>query len=246
MGIHKIIISYFCIFILVSCGNTVSQEQYDDLLKEHTELKQAVEDIKASNVQQAVTINQTLEELASISETTMMIRSDVESGKAKLSQAENISLHLSAIKKKLNTLEKDVKDDRYKIMVKNLRTMVKEKEIEISNLKNLILEKDDTINEQQITISQQDSTIGIQQQRLQQMVYRQAGLLKQAGKDFEEMADDAPEDISRKKNRKKINSWTKTMYQTAILYYQESMKYGYESSAADIQRVKYKMNNLKE
>ena len=64
MGIHKIIIMLLCISLFISCGGTVSQEQYDDLLKEHVELKQAIEDTKASNVQQAVTINQTLKELA--------------------------------------------------------------------------------------------------------------------------------------------------------------------------------------
>jgi hypothetical protein len=105
MGIRKIVSSVlvFGLFlVLAACGpKGVPQEEYDDVIREYNELKQSVEDAKNSNVNQAIVLNQTLSDLAQISGATEIIRSGIESGSAKLSQAEQISKNIVAIKKRL-------------------------------------------------------------------------------------------------------------------------------------------------
>lgn len=232
------------------CRQTVSQEKYDDIVREYNELKQSVEDAQNSNVQQAVTLNQTLNELAEISGTTELLRSDIERGSAKLSQAEKISKSISSIKRKIDDLESKVSDKTYVRMVNNLKTIVREKEKEIEGLKQVIQEQEGTIKAQEGTISEQNDrineqlgTISAQAEQLRNIVAQQAALLNQAGKDFEEMGDDIPE-VSRKKNKRKVESWAASMYSTAIIYYKRAESYGHQQSSYDIRRVEAKLRNL--
>jgi len=253
MGTHKISFAAIALALTMgACGGdgTVSQEKYDDILKEYNELKQSVADAQNTNVQQAVTLNQTLTELAEISGTTEVLRSDIEQGRARLSQAEKISNSIEAIKEKIADLERRATDDTYARMVRNLKTIVSEKEREIADLKSTIQQQQNTIRQQEGTINQQteriheqNSTINDQAAKLQVAVARQAQLLNQAGHDFEDMGDDIP-DVSRKKNKRKVESWAAEMYSKAIIYYQRAQEYGHQQSANDAQRVQNKLRNL--
>ena len=254
MGIRKImpIALVFSLLVILtnSCQSNVSQEKYDDMLREYNELKQAVEDARNSNVQQAVDLNQTLNELAQISGATEIILSDIERGSAKLSQAEKISRSIQAIKNRIEDLESRVSDDTYARMVRNLKAIVQEKEKEIEGLKQIIKEQESkivdqegTIHEQKDVINEQLGTISAQASQLRAKVVQQAALLNQAGKDFEEMGDDIP-DVSRKKNKRKVESWAASMYSTAIIYYKRAQEYGHQQSVYDIQRVQNKLNRL--
>ena len=254
MGICKIrLVLIASIAVLSSCRRIwVSQDEYDDLAKEYEELKQAVEDAQDSNVRQAVLINQTLNELASISGKTEIFISDIERGSARLSQAEQISQSITTIKNKIEQLENSSSEDKgFARIVQNLKTIVREKEKEIERLKQIIQEQegtiisqDGTISEQSDTIRKQIETIKIQADRLKDVVAQQARLLNRAGRDFEDMGDEIPE-VSRKKNREKVESWAESMYSTAINYYRQAGNSGHEESYDDIKRVEYKLNRLR-
>ncbi len=252
MDAHKISLATAGLaLMLAGCGNNgVPQKQYDDVLREYNELKQSVEDAQNSNVQQAVTLNQALTDLAEISGTTELLRSDIEQGRARMSQADKIARSIAAIKDRIADLERQANDQTYVRMVRNLKTIVSEKEREIADLKatiqrqeNTIRQQEGTINEQTERIQEQTSTINDQAAKLQVAVARQAQLLNQASHDFEEMGDDIP-DVSRKKNKRKVESWAAEMYGKAILYYQRAQEFGHQQSAYDAQRVQNKLRNL--
>ena len=78
---------------------------------------------------------------------------------------------------------------------------------------------------------------------MKKAVKAQATLLYQAASEFEKFAQDVP-DVSRKKNQRKVNEWAVTMLSRAILYYQESQKYGVDASA-EILRVKNEIAALR-
>jgi hypothetical protein len=135
-------------------------------------------------------------------------------------------------------------------MVRNLKIIVREKEKEIEDLKRVIQdqrgkikEQEGMIDEQNEKIGRQTITISVQEEQLRRTVAQQATLLNQAGRDFESMGDDIP-DVSRKKNKHKVESWAASMYSMAIVYYKRAQEYGYQQSANDIQRVQNKLNRL--
>ena len=244
MRVYKIISLFVLAGLLWSCGGGVSQEEYDEIYNEYKQMKESLDATQQSNLNQAATINKTLSELAEISGNTMVLRGDIENGTARVTQAEKISNNLKAIKSKIASLEKQVgNDSAYKKIISNLKTIVKEKEAEINSLKEIIESQNTTIKEQESTIEQQGQQLSDQQEQLKKAVKAQASLLYQAASEFEKFAQDVP-DVSRKKNQRKVNEWAVTMLSRAILYYQESQKYGVDASA-DISRVKNEITALR-
>lgn len=244
MRVYKIISLFVLAGLLWSCGGGVSQEEYDEIYNEYKELKESLDATQQSNLNQAATINKTLSELAQISGSTMVLRGDIENGTARVTQAEQISNNIKAIKNKISTLEKQIgNDSAYKKIVANLKTIIKEKEAEINSLKDIIESQNTTITEQKSTIEQQGQQLSAQEEQLKKAVKAQATLLYQAASEFEKFAQDVP-DVSRKKNQKKVNEWAVTMLSRSILYYQESQKYGVDASA-DISRVKNEIAALR-
>lgn len=231
--------------LCMSCGgDTVSKKEYDEIYGEYKLLKESLDATQTSNLKQAATINKTLSELAEISGNTMLLRSDIENGTARVTQAERISKNISAIKSKIASLESQIGNDgTYKKIVANLKTIIKEKEAEINSLKVIIESQNTTIAEQKSTIEQQGQKINDQQECLQQAVKTQASLLYQAACEFEQFAEDVP-DVSRKKNQKKVNEWAISMLSRSLLYYEKSQEYGIDASIA-ISRVKNRMSSLK-
>ena len=254
MRVHKIVSMFILTGLILSCGDTgdtVSKKEYDEIYDEYKILKESLDATQTSNLNQAATINKTLGELAEISGNTLILRGNIENGTARVTQAEQISNNIKAIKDKIASLESQIGDDSaYKKMVANLKTIIKEKEAEINSLKEMIESQNTTINEQQTTINQQQEEIAQkgqqisdQQEQLQQAVKAQAMLLFQAASEFEQLAEDVP-DVSRKKNQRKVDEWAVTMLSRSLLYYHKSQEYGVDASIP-ISRVQNRIAALK-
>ena len=227
MRVYKIISVLILAGLFYSCGGDVSQKDYDELKEENKLLKESLDATQTSVLNQAATINKTLGELADISGNIMDFRGDIESGNARITQAEQISKNIKAIKNKISSLEKQIGNDS----------------AEIKSLKEIIENQNATITEQKSTIEQQDQRLNNQQEKLKQAVKVQAKLLYQAAGEFEQFAEDVPE-VSRKKNKKKVNDWAISMLSRSLLYYQESQKYGIDASS-DISRVQKRIVALR-
>lgn len=244
MRVYKIISVLILAGLFYSCGGGVSQKDYDELKDENKFLKESLDATHTSVLNQAATINKTLGELAEISGNTLILRGDIENGTARVTQAEKLSTNIKAIKNRIAALEKQIgNDSAYKKIVSNLKTIIKEKEAEINSLKEIIESQNTTIKEQESTIEQQGQQLSDQQEQLKKAVKAQASLLYQAASEFEKFAQEVP-DVSRKKNQRKVNEWAVTMLSRAILYYQESQKYGVDASA-EISRVKNEITALR-
>ena len=244
MRVYKIISVLILAGLFYSCGGGVSQKDYDELKDENKLLKESLDATHTSVLNQAATINKTLSELAEISGNTLILRGDIENGTARVTQAEKLSTNIKVIKNRIAALEKQIGNDKaYKKIVSNLKTIIKEKEAEINSLKVIIENQNTTITEQKSTIEQQGLQISNQQEQLHQAVKAQASLLYQAASEFEQFADDVP-DVSRKKNKEKVNEWAISMLSRSLLYYQESQKYGIDASSA-ISRVQRKIATLR-
>ena len=244
MRVYKIISVLILAGLFYSCGGGVYQKDYDELKEENKLLKESLDATHTSVLNQAATINKTLSELAEISGNTLILRGDIENGTARVTQAEKLSTNIKVIKNRIAALEKQIGNDKaYKKIVSNLKTIIKEKEAEINSLKVIIENQNTTITEQKSTIEQQGLQISNQQEQLHQAVKAQASLLYQAASEFEQFADEVP-DVSRKKNKEKVNEWAISMLSRSLLYYQESQKYGIDASSA-ISRVQRKIATLR-
>lgn len=259
MGINKVIVLLLTTIVVVSC-NRPSQEAYDDLMRDNQQLKQKLEATQTKSFEQAEAMSQAMEELAKISGRTLILRMDVENGRGRMRDVEQMSFQLNAVKEKLNQLEKLAEQgEAQRKMVRELRKMIVDKEKEIANLKQLIKDKDKQIKEQQQTIekqhntiatqkkesSQQATTILMQEFQLQELVNKQAVLLRDAGREFESLANDVPDHIVGKKNKQKIDDWRISMYETALDYFYEAQSSGILNTKSDITRVRGKIYQLK-
>lgn len=233
-------------------GETVSRSEYDDLRQEYRQLKEAHEKTRSSYVSQTEEMGRILSELSAVSGKTSSLRLDVENGTARITQAEQISGHIAGIKDRIAALEQETaaSDKTARKMIASLRKVIEEKEAEIAALKEEIVTKDRTIAEQSGTISEQagtiDSqreTISAQEEELRRQVLEQARMLYEAGRDFEAIADDAPQ-IRRRKNIEKVEDWTLSMYRKALAYYQRAAEAGYGDAAAGIAGVSEKIAAL--
>jgi len=241
-----------CLALAFSCdlelGETVSKASYDKLLSEYTELSESAEATRAEYAAQAAAVDNILQELSRISGSTVTLRTDVEQGTARLTQVEQIQESIDGIKGKLDLLEKE--GAQYRKTVLSLRKVITEKEAEIARLKAEIEARDMTISEQHKTISAQNETlqsqsetISVQRENLRAAVQEQAQMLFQAGVDFEDLGDSAPE-VRRRKDREKVKDLSREMYQKAIVYYRMAQETGYPEAAYRISQVEEKIAAL--
>lgn len=132
MNTHKIIYLVFLIIGLTSCKEKVSKAEYDEILSEYKELKEVVGESQSLNLKNARTLNQTLTELANISDNTMLLRQDLETGTAQIKQAEQITGCIISIKNKIKKLEKQNEaNPEFRKTIQNLKIIITEKEKEI-------------------------------------------------------------------------------------------------------------------
>lgn len=245
------IASLMAVALLASaCLNsgTVSQAEYDQLLQEYSDLQAGAEATRAEYAAQAAAVDAILQELSQISGKTVNLRTDIELGTAQLTQVEQIQDSIDSIKDKLDQLEKE--GAQYKKTILSLRKVITEKEEEIELLKAEIEARDATISEQHQTIaSQQEAiqtqheTIATQRENLRAAVQEQAQMLFQAGVDFEDLGDSAPQ-MSWRKNKEKMKDLTREMYEKAITYYRMAQETGYPEAAYRISQVEEKMAKL--
>lgn len=234
--------------LVYSCGNYVPKSQYDEVVSEYESLKELNDAANSNYINQSKILDRIFTELSSISSRTVLLKTDVESGSAELSQAEQIENSISDIKAQLATLDKmSSRDNELGKVVANLKNVISEKEKEISELKKQIEEMDitildqhNTIRSQETTISSQLVTINNQKNALRRQVTEQARMLYQAGLDFEEIADASPETTFRK-NREKVKNWAQSMYEKALFYYEKSFAAGYMDAEEGVVRVKEKL-----
>ena len=132
-------------------------------------------------------------------------------------------------------------------MVASLKKVIAQKEAEIEDLKAEIAKRDATISEQHKTITEQsgtienqNATISAQQENLRALLAEQAQMLFQAGVDFEDLGDEAPE-VSLRKNKRKMAEFREAMYRKAIVYYNQAQAAGYPEAAYRISAVEEKL-----
>lgn len=231
--------------------DSVTREEYDALLQEYAELKTAGEAQRQQFADQSVAMDGILQELTQVSGRTVLLRSELEQGTARLTQVEQIEDSIDEIKRKLDQLDKVSRENaQFRKVVSSLRQVIQEKEQEIEELKAAIQERDlqidaqrQTITEQHGTIQSQNETISAQQENLRQAVQEQAKLLYQAGQDFEQLGDQSPT-VARRKDRAKVRDLTLEMYEKAVLYYSKAQQSGYPEASFRITEVQEKMAAL--
>lgn len=153
MNTHKIIYLVFLIIGLTSCKEKVSKAEYDEILSEYKELKEVVGESQSLNLKNARTLNQTLTELANISDNTMLLRQDLETGTAQIKQAEQITGCIISIKNKIKKLEKQNEaNPEFRKTIQNLKIIITEKEKEIIKLKRIIASQDNIISQKEEVI----------------------------------------------------------------------------------------------
>ena len=263
MRTYKIALFLFAAFIAAGCGlreGYVPKEEYESLKTEFKQLQESSAATRDQYVEQALAMDDILQQLAQVSGSTVVLRTDVEHGRARITQAEQIERNISDIKDKLSQLEALTKDNAsYRKLVSSLKQVIAEKEQEIDALKAEIQAKDRTIREQSQTITEQSGTISEQsgtiasqkatiegqQERLRLAVQEQAQMLFQAGVDFEELGDQSPT-VSRRRDKAKVKSLTREMYEKSILYYSKAKETGYPEAGYRINAVQQKMAALGE
>ena len=254
MRTHQIAISCAAASLLVACmqnTSVVSREEYDALKQDYTELKASTEATRQEYVDQASAMEDILQELSQVSGRTVLLRSDLEQGTARLTQVEQIEDNIDEIKRKLDKLERiSAENTQNRKLIVSLRKVITEKEAEIEGLRKEIQDRDMTISEQTRKISEQsgtiqsqNETISSQQENLRLAVQEQARMLYQAGQDFEELGDESPM-VSRRKDKEKVKNLTAEMYEKAILYYTMAQETGYPEAAYRIAEVREKLSQL--
>ena len=215
-------------------SGTVSRQEYDSLLKEYNDLQAGSKAIREEYASQAQAVDRILQQLSQISGSTVTLRTDMERGTAEMTQVEKIESGLDRIKEQMEELEALSQGNKQlKGMVASLKKVIEEKEAEIEELKEDIRRKDGTIESQ-------NATIRGQQENLRALLAEQAQMLFQAGVDFENLGDDAPQ-VSLRKNKMKMANFQDSMYQKAILYYKEAQAAGYPEAAYRIAQVEEKL-----
>lgn len=245
-----ILAAALAIFMAVSCNdpNFVSRQDYDTLMKEYEDLQAGSQAIREEYAQQAKSVDGILQKLSEISGSTVVLRTDMERGTAQMTQVEQIENGLDNIKEQMDQLEKATKSNKQlRAMVSSLKKVIAQKEAEIEDLKAEIAKRDATISaqhktitEQSGTIESQNATISAQQENLRALLAEQAQMLFQAGVDFEDLGDEAPE-MSLKKNKRKMAEFREAMYRKAIVYYNQAQAAGYPEAAYRISAIEEKL-----
>ncbi len=109
MRIDKIIGVALPLCLLVSCvggprEGYVPQTEYDDLRQEYTQLKESSAATREQYVEQAEAMDKILQELAQVSGSTVVLRTDMEKGTARLTQVQQIENLKGEIQRRDDTI----------------------------------------------------------------------------------------------------------------------------------------------
>lgn len=241
--------------LAVSCfqdGETVSKTKYDALEKAYGELRESHQKVQADYVKSNEELSAILEELADVSSKTTSLKADLEKGRARMTQAEQIGSRIETLRERIAQLEKEVQLDNssnkaLKETIKQMTELVDKQEQELSSLKDEIAHKNQTISAQKDTIERRNKTIESQKsvieqqnEELQRTVTHQAMMLFQAGVDLEELGDSSPE-VKWKKNKEKVGMMQQVIYKKALEYYRAAEEQGYTPATARITSLKAKI-----
>ena len=239
-------------FSCIGNGETVSKKQYDALNQAYTDLKDNHKKVQDDYARNNDELNAILTELADVSGKTASLKTDVESGNARITQADQISERITGLKDRIAQLEKEVSLDKssnkkLKETIKSMTELVEKQEKEVTALKEEMALKDMTISAQKDTIADRNQTIATQKSvierqndELQRTVARQAMSLFQAAVDLEELGDQSPE-VKWKKNKEKVGQMQQTIYKKALEYYRLAEEQGYTPATARIASLKAKI-----
>lgn len=233
---------------LAGCVNApagTSEEEVNDLRNELAASKADQQALRKQYIEQNEELSAILNELAAISGKTASLRLDVESGSARMTQADRITTSIEGIKARIAALEKSNsvmsgKNKEFKDMIEGFNKVIEEQELQIATLKDQIKGMGDTIKAQKDTITTQNNTILQQKKDLERTVAEQAKMLCDAGIALEEIADNAPQ-VSWKKNKEKVGAMAQTIYRKALTYYRQSYDAGYAPAKDHIASVNAKI-----
>lgn len=265
MRTYKIItLTLAAAMMLQSCNfssKVVSRDQLDAVSAERDEAKKALKATQENYIKQNTEMTAILQELASLTKQTAALQLNVESGNAPLSQAEMIDESLDNLRKRIDDLEAQAAkvrslDKQLAISVatiKELRSTVDTQQQEIVSLKKAIEEKDaaiqqkdETIVKQGNTITEQSATIQSKESELKKVLDKQTEMLFQAGRELEALGDVAEEvlSVSGKKNKTKVGSFKKSIYEKALVYYNEAAAQNHEGAIEQIFSLKQKIGEI--
>ena len=91
----------------------MSKKQYDALNQAYTELKDNHKKVQDDYARNNGELNAILTELADVSGKTASLKTDVESGNARITQADQISERITGLKDRIAQLEKEVSLDKF-------------------------------------------------------------------------------------------------------------------------------------
>ena len=239
----------------------VTREALESSQAETREARAALESVQENYARQNRELNSILAELTEISGQTISLQVSQGDGYQKLTQAERIDNNLTALKSRINDLERVAEDARKKDKnmaisaktIKTLRATIAAQEREIETLRKTVSDRDETIRAQgnviavqKDTISRQYQTILVQQEKLRQTVASQTEMLYQAGRSFEQLADDGETalNVSGRRDKEMVREYKRAIYTKAEQFYEQASSEHHAEAAGRCEVVKYKLASL--
>lgn len=224
-----------------------------DIWDEYNKTRKALKITQEDVVKNKVIITQTLNELREISAMAGIVRQSASERETRETQSEEISRHLKEIREKVESMESQTDDN----VVASLKIIIEEKEREIEALKREIRAKDNTIRQKEGDIRNKQSEIDRMYEELvkrnneltaktaalEDANQRQLLLLKEAGRDFETLGDEAPS-VRGGRDKNRVGQWQRDCYQKAKYYYQKAKANGLDTSS-DLYHINDKIAKCK-
>lgn len=253
-SVFRVAVVLGCILLATSCGEEkVKKSEFDALLNEFNEYREATDAANQLGVQHQATLNQALEDLSKVSGMTMSLRGDIENRRAKVSQSNQIKSHILAIEKRMDALEKEaVQNEVLKKSIAQMRVIIKEKQQEIAELHRRIEQQGRIIDTLQVVNRQRQQTIEVQKKALassRDIIAKQhAQLLDNlynAAHDIELLAVQAPK-MTRSKNKKLMKEYQVKVCHLALKYYQIAADMGHSPSKRKVKSVNIYLKKLQD
>ena len=239
----------------------VTREALEFSQMETKEVRAALQSVQENYARQNRELSSILAELTEISGQTISLQVSQGDGYQKLTQAERIDNNLTALKSRINNLEREAErarklDKDMAISAKTIQTLratIAAKELEIATLRQSVAERDETIRTQgnviavqKDSITQQYRTILRQQKKLRQTVANQTQMLFEAGRSFEQLADDGETalNVSGRKDKEMVREYKRAIYTKAEQFYEQASREHHAEAANRYEIVKCKLASL--
>jgi len=239
----------------------VTKDALEFSQNETKEVRQELQAVQGNYTKQIREFASILNELTELSCQTTTLQMESEYCDRQLTQAEKISGHLDAIRNRIDRLEKEAKragkldkDMEQSVQtIRNLRKIVDNQKREIDRLKDVINNQENTIRtqsafiaEQKVTIDGQKLTIQSKEAELQRLLDKQTEKVYEAGLEFERLGDrdDQSLDVSGKRNKEKIRTFKRSIYEKAGQFYREAANANHSEAAGRCEVISYKLSAL--